>query len=134
MSSIQTSYVIFIFNRKEKLSKHLFLARTSRIDELSSDYSQRRSHSTTGIEDEKATRNGHIENDTYNVAPKAPSDAGSDTKKRSRSFVRPQIRSAVPNSQITTIAKRPSQSGRGTVFSSISFRFLISSSVSWSTN
>ena len=46
------------------------------------------------------------------VVPKAPSDAGSDTKKRSRSFARPIIRSAVPNSQVLTIIRRPSTSGR----------------------
>jgi hypothetical protein len=86
-------------------------ARISRIDEISSDYSQRRSHSTTGIIDDKPIVNGQIENGSYYVAPKAPSDAGSDTKKRSRSFVRPIIRSAVPNSQLTTIIKRPSQAG-----------------------
>ncbi len=39
--------------------------------------------------------------------PQAPSDAGSDTKKRSHSFVRPVIRSDVPNTQLTSIAKRP---------------------------
>jgi hypothetical protein len=32
-------------------------------------------------------------------------------KKRSRSFARPTIRSAVPNPQLTTISKRLSQSG-----------------------
>jgi hypothetical protein len=63
--------------------------------------------------DEKPSHYGQIDNGSYNGAPQAPSDAGSDTKKRSRSFVRPIIRSAVPNSQITRIAKRPSQSGRG---------------------
>ena len=38
-----------------------------------------------------------------------------DKKNRSRSYVRPTttIRSAVPNSQLTTVAKRPSQSGHG---------------------
>jgi eukaryotic translation initiation factor 2C len=96
------------FDRDHHSSKR---ARTSRIDEMSSDCSQRRSYSTTGIIDEKASRNGQIENGSYYVAPKAPSDAGSDSKKRSRSFVRPIIRSAVPNSQLTSIAKRPSQPG-----------------------
>jgi hypothetical protein len=104
----------------------LCLARTSRIDEMSSDYSQRRSYSTTGVIDEKASRNGQIENGSYYVAPKAPSDAGSDSKKRSRSFVRPIIRSAVPNSQLTSIAKRPSQPGHGTkifIFSFLNYLF-----------
>ncbi|UJR23980.1 hypothetical protein I4U23_026946 [Adineta vaga] len=87
-------------------------ARTSRIDELSSDYSHRRSHSSTGVIDDKSKLNGPIDNGSYYVAPKPSSDAGSDSKKRSRSLVRPTIRSAVPNTQITTIAKRPSQSGR----------------------
>jgi len=78
-------------------------ARTSRIDDYSSEQSQRRCQSTTGYIPEK------IDNPSYNVAP---SDASSDSKKRSRSFVRPQIRSAVPNSQLTNIIQRPSQSGR----------------------
>jgi hypothetical protein len=59
---------------------------------ISSDCSQRRSSSTTGITDEKSSRNDQTDNVTSNVAPKAPSDAGSDTKKRSRSFVHPVIR------------------------------------------
>ncbi|CAF4439579.1 unnamed protein product, partial [Rotaria sp. Silwood2] len=87
-------------------------ARTSRIDEISSDYSQRRACSSTRIINEKASRNGQIENGSYDVVPKAPSENGIDTKKRSYSVTRPTIRSAVPNSQLTTIIKRPSQSGR----------------------
>jgi len=86
--------------------------RTSRIDDLSSDYSHRRSYSTAAIIDEKPARTGPLDNGSYYVAPKAPSDAGSDSKKRSRSLVRPVIRSAVPNSQITSIVKRPAQPGR----------------------
>jgi hypothetical protein len=86
-------------------------ARTSRIDEISSDYSQPRSHSIAGIIDEKPIRNGNPDIVPYYVAPKASSDAGSDTKKRSRSYVRPVIRSAVPNSQIQTIVQRPSKAG-----------------------
>ncbi|CAF4397564.1 unnamed protein product, partial [Adineta steineri] len=88
-------------------------ARTSRIDEISSDYSQPRSHSIAGIIDEKPIRNGNPDIVPYYVAPKASSDAGSDTKKRSRSYVRPVIRSAVPNSQIQTIVQRPSKAGKG---------------------
>jgi hypothetical protein len=126
---IHRNVVRLIKKKNPKFSKTILLARTSRIDDVSS---QRRSHSTTGIIDEKSPR---IDNGSYNVAPKAPSDAGSDTKKRSRSFVRPIIRSAVPNSQITTIIKRPSQSGRGIFlpppFKSLSFSFL---SFSWSTS
>ena len=49
----------------------------------------------------------------YYVEPKAPSDAGSDSKKRLRSLARLVIRSAVHKSQITTTAKRTSQAGRG---------------------
>ncbi|CAF3707984.1 unnamed protein product [Rotaria sordida] len=89
-------------------------ARTSRIDEISSDYAQRRAHSSTGIINETTYRNGQTENGLYGVTTaKAPSDNtnGNDIKKRSRSFARPIIRSAVPNSQLTTIIKRPSQSG-----------------------
>ncbi|CAF4641342.1 unnamed protein product, partial [Rotaria sp. Silwood2] len=86
--------------------------RTSRIDEISSDYSQRHACSSTRIINEKASRNGQIENGSYDVVPKAPSENGIDTKKRSYSVARPTIRSAVPNSQLTTIIKRPSQSGR----------------------
>ncbi|CAF4145322.1 unnamed protein product, partial [Rotaria sordida] len=87
-------------------------ARTSRIDDISSDYSQRRAHSLTGLINETTSRNGQIENGSYGVTTaKAPSDTnGNDTKKRSRSFARPTIRSAVPNSQLITIIKRPSQS------------------------
>lgn len=80
---------------------------------MTSSHSHRRSHSLTGAIDDKSSLTGPIDNGSYYVAPKAPSDAGSDSKKRSRSLVRPIIRSAVPNSQITTIAKRPPQPGRG---------------------
>ncbi|CAF3955657.1 unnamed protein product [Rotaria sordida] len=88
------------------------LARTSRTDDISSDYSQRRAHSLTGLINETTSRNGQIENGSYGVTTaKAPSDTnGNDTKKRSRSFARPTIRSAVPNSQLITIIKRASQS------------------------
>lgn len=91
------------YDREYHASKRV---RTSRIDDYSSEYSQRRCQSTTGYVPDK------IENQSYNVTEKAPSDAGSDTKKRSRSFIRPQIRSAVPISQLTNIIQRPSQSGR----------------------
>ncbi|CAF5001989.1 unnamed protein product [Rotaria sp. Silwood1] len=57
-------------------------ARTSRIDDISSDYSQHRAHSLTGLINETTSRNGQIENGSY----------------------------AVPNSQLITIIKRPSQS------------------------
>ncbi len=109
----QTSKRGMFYWLKGVFFKNVVLARTSRIDEVWSDYSQRRSYSSTGMYDEKPSHYGQIDNGSYNGAPQAPSDAGSDTKKRSRSFVRPIIRSAVPNSQITRIAKRPSQSGRG---------------------
>lgn len=100
----------------KKNFQNYILARASRIDEISSDYSQRRSHSSIGITDEKPFLNGYRDHDSYNVAPKLPSENGVDIKKRSRSFVRPLIRSAVPNSQIITITKRPSQSGHGNLF------------------
>ena len=86
--------------------------RASRIDEVSSDYSQRRSCSSIGISDEKLVRNGYNGNSSYNAVPKPPSENGIDVKKRSRSFARPIIRSAVPNTQILSIAQRPSPSGR----------------------
>jgi hypothetical protein len=53
------------------------------------------SYSSIGMHDEKPSHYGQIDNGSYNGAPQAPSDAGSDTKKSSRSF----FRSAVPNSQ-----------------------------------
>lgn len=54
-----------------------------------------------------------MDNGLYYVPGKTSSDIENDNKKRSRSFARPAIRSAVPNSQLITIAKRPSQSGHG---------------------
>ncbi|CAF3441824.1 unnamed protein product [Rotaria sp. Silwood1] len=86
-------------------------ARTSRIDEISSDYSQRRACSSTGLINEKIFHNGQTENGSHDIVTKSSSDNGIDIKKRSRSFVRPIIRSAVPNSQLITIIKRPLQSG-----------------------
>src|SRR4051794_39766238 len=83
--------------KNDRRIEMVVLARTSRIDEVSSDYSQRRSNSVTGILEEKSSRNDLINSDSYYVVPKPSSDAGSDTKKRSRSYVRPIIRSAVPN-------------------------------------
>lgn len=87
--------------------------RTSRIDEMSTD-SHRRSYSTF---DEKSQRNGTTKEEKTSEMPlcgtsKASSDSGSETKKRSRSFVRPVIRSAVPNSQLIPLAKRPTPSGQ----------------------
>ncbi|CAF3950261.1 unnamed protein product [Rotaria sp. Silwood1] len=40
-------------------------ARTSRIDDISSDYSQHRAHSLTGLINETTSRNGQIENGSY---------------------------------------------------------------------
>ena len=56
--------------------------------------------------------------DSLKLAPLLPyqktsSDIESDTKKRSRSFIRPVLRSAVPDSQLMSLARRPVQSGNG---------------------
>jgi hypothetical protein len=50
------------------------------------------------------------------VIPKTSSDIESDAKKRSRSFTRPVLRSAVPDSQLISIARRPSPVGRSKKF------------------
>ncbi|CAF1508752.1 unnamed protein product [Adineta steineri] len=78
--------------------------RPSRIDESSSSQPQRRSYSSTGV-DEKPSSS------STSTIPKPPSDIESDPKKRSRSFVRVQIRSAVPDSHVLSMSKRPIKSG-----------------------
>ncbi|CAF0869226.1 unnamed protein product [Rotaria sordida] len=84
---------------------------TSHIDEISSDYSQRRSYSSTGIIHEKSNRNGQTDNDSYDITPKASSNSRRDTISHSHSIVHPTTHSFVPNTQLTTVAKRSSQRG-----------------------
>ncbi len=81
--------------------KILILARSSRADESSSEHSQRRSYSSTGSTEFVST----------STIPKSTSETESDIKKRSRSFVRPPLRSAVPDSQLLSFARRPAQTG-----------------------
>ncbi|CAF1131852.1 unnamed protein product [Rotaria sordida] len=85
--------------------------RTSRIDENSSDYSHRRSYSLIEVANDKVICNDQCENGSYDVTSKSTSKNGIDTRKRSHSFVHPTIYSIVPNTQLTTIVKRPSQWG-----------------------
>ncbi|CAF3451427.1 unnamed protein product, partial [Rotaria sp. Silwood2] len=90
--------------------------RPSRGDESSSESSQRRSYSSTGVEEKPSTSSIQSSRFTESIStstvPKTSSDTESDTKKRSRSFVRPPLRSAVPDSQLISLARRPAQSGR----------------------
>ncbi|CAF1268322.1 unnamed protein product [Rotaria sp. Silwood1] len=90
--------------------------RPSRPEESSSEPSQRRSYSTTGVEEKPSTSSSQSSTFTESVStsavPKTSSDIGSDTKKRSRSFMRPPLRSAVPDSQLISLARRPAQPGR----------------------
>jgi hypothetical protein len=56
LSIIETWYVQLI--TRKYFDENILLARTSRIDEVSSDYSQRRLYSSTDIIDEKSPRYG----------------------------------------------------------------------------
>ena len=77
--------------------------RTSRIDDISRDSPSRRCQSLLFESNEEKS----VTSDSLHA-----SDDGNDpSKKRSRSFVRPVIRSAVPHSQVLALARRPSQSG-----------------------
>ncbi len=105
--------------------KILILARSSRADESSSEHSQRRSYSSTGVE-EKPSSSQSIRSTEFvstSTVPKPTSETESDTKKRSRSFVRPPLRSAVPDSQLLSFARRPAQTGHRKI--KIEFFFLI---------
>lgn len=69
-----------------------------------------------------------IATSSTSTVPKSLLDTESDIKRRSRSFVRPPLRSAVPNSQLLSLARRPPQSGRSkTLFIKIFLFFSIMS-------
>jgi hypothetical protein len=112
--------ILFLQNNKKKhfefvfFSKNLIKARTSRETESSSGYSQRRSYSSSGVEEKPSTSQSTASSSS--VIPKTSSDIESDAKKRSRSFTRPVLRSAVPDSQLISIARRPSPVGRSKKF------------------
>ena len=74
------------------------------MTDSSSDRSHRRSYLTSHTEEKPTASSSTI--------PKTTTETESDTKKRSRSFLRPQLRSAVPDSQILSFAQRPAQSGQ----------------------
>ncbi len=101
------NYVFILFYIK-------LIARSSRGDESSSEYSQRRSYSSSGVEEKPTSSqlNRPITSGSTSTIPKTSSETEADIKKRSRSFVRPQLRSAVPDSQFLSIARRPVQSGQ----------------------
>ena len=97
-----------------RISSFAFVpVRISRIEDHRSVYSHRRTHFTTALQADKANRDGSMDHEHYYLVPKVPSDAGSDRKKRSRSLVRPTVRSTTANSQNTTIDKQPAQVERG---------------------
>jgi len=72
---------------KKYFCENVFLARTSRRNEISSNYSQCRSYSSTEIIHEKSNRNGQTDNDSYNVTPKVSSNSENDTTSHSYSIV-----------------------------------------------
>ncbi|CAF3792637.1 unnamed protein product [Rotaria socialis] len=90
--------------------------RSSRVDESSSESYQRRSYSSSSVEEKPSTSSSQpirfTEFTSSSVVPKSSIDTEIDAKKRSHSFVRPLLRSAVPDSQIITLARRPALPGR----------------------
>ncbi|CAF3167345.1 unnamed protein product [Rotaria socialis] len=83
----------------------------SRIDGISSDYSQRRSYSSRGIVDKKSFHDEQKNIDSHDVASISASNAEIYIEKCSRLFVHPTGPSSILNPKITTIAKRPSETG-----------------------
>ena len=116
------------------------LARSSRADESSSESYQRRSYSSSRIEEKPSTSsNQSVEFTEFvstSVVPKSSLVTEIDTKKRSRSFVRPLLRSVVPDSQLITLARRPALPGRGKIViekKMIYFHLNLINCYSWST-
>ncbi len=70
------------------------------MDGISYDYFRRRSYSAPEIIDEKLFRDGQKNIDLYDIASTNTSNA-------------PRIPSSIPNPKITTIAKRPAETGNG---------------------
>ncbi len=115
----------------------MILARPSRGDESSSEYSQRRSYSSSAVEEKPSSSSQSsrtTESGSTSTIPKTSSDIESDSKKRSRSFVRPPLRSAVPDSHFLSFARKPVQSGRGRKFIEKQIFLNFSNYFSWSTN
>jgi hypothetical protein len=111
---------------------NLILARPSRTDESSSESSQRRSYSSSRAE-EKPSTTRTTESGSTSTIPKTSLDTESESKKRSRSFARPILRSAVPDSQLLSLARRPVQPGNGRKINSI-FILIFLTCFSWSTS
>ncbi|CAF0840758.1 unnamed protein product [Adineta ricciae] len=88
--------------------------RSGRSHERSSSHSQRRSYSSADVEEKPSSSqlSRTVESSSTSTVPKTTKEAESSSKARSRSFVRPIIRSAVPESQLISLARRPAQSGR----------------------
>ena len=78
-----------------------------------------RSYSSTDIEEKRSSSQSRT-----SAVPKTTRESEDDVKQRSRSFVRPILRSVVPDSQVLSPARRPIQSGQCKLISSKDFSFL----------
>jgi hypothetical protein len=111
------------------------IARPSRSDESSSGQSQRRSYSSSGVEEKPSSSSQSSRSTEFvstSAVPKTSSESESDIKKRSRSFARPPLRSAVPDSQLLSLARRPAQTGQRKKSDSKTFFFNLMNYFSWS--